>query len=400
MRRVNNKSRRKVLRAVACVLIFPFVLTGCMPYKELKDESIVEGVGIDLGSNGYDLTFQIYKPQSGSGGGGGGGSNSKSSSSTVTILQSSGSSLFDAVRNATLQNGRKLYFSNTRAYVVGQEVCRKNFSRLLDFMERNSQVEPSEHMFITKGKAADIMTHKKNEEIVPAVNLELMAQEYVNTSKMANIQLFDIFENVASGITDPIVSAVNLKTDSNGEQVMEMDGTAVFHNNSIAGYLDKTQTRGYLWITGKAKGGVIMLKLPNGGSASLEVLTNGSKISVSGDDKNPVIHIALKVASSLTEVESQSEYTIDSGFISVLNKLQSQRVTTEARDAVNKALSNYDADIFGFGMSIFENKPELWHKIGKKWAAYAKKIKVEITTDSSIMHTGLTTQTVFANKKA
>ena len=119
MRKGNKQKMRKA--ALAGTLLVSFLFTGCMPYKELKNESIVEGMGIDSDPDGYKVTFQIYKPEKG---GGGEESGKKGGGSKVTILQSSGASLFDAVRNATLQNGRKLYFSNTRAYIIGEDVCR------------------------------------------------------------------------------------------------------------------------------------------------------------------------------------------------------------------------------------------------------------------------------------
>ena len=393
MRKTNRHLHRKVLSTVACVLILPFILSGCMPYKELKEESIVEGVGIDFGANGYDLTFQIYNPEQNSGSG-----SKKSGSSTVTILQSNGTTINDAVRNATLQIGRKLYFSNVRAYVVGEEVCSEKFTKILDFLERNHEIKPNEQIFVAKGKAADIMTYKKDDEIVPAVNLELMAQNYAQTSKMVNVVILDIFKNVATGITDPMISAISLKKNDSGKEIIEMDGAAVFHNNSIAGYLDKTQTRGCLWIAGKATGGIVTLNLPQGGLASIEILGSSSKITLSANGEKPVAKVEITVNSSLTEIQSKSSYTIDSNFITGLEKLQNEAVTAEARNAVNQALKTYSSDVFGFGLKIFEDKPELWRKIGKDWEANDKNIRVDITTKSSINQTGLTAQTVFAKK--
>lgn len=392
--RAKARGRLKAFFAVMAAAAVPLSMSGCMPYKELKEESIVEGVGIDYGLEGYTLTFQIYKPSGGGGGGGGGGNTSKSgSSNTVTLLTTSGSSLFDAVRNATLQNGRQLYFSNTRAYVIGENVCGENFSKLLDFMERNQQIRPTDRIIVAKGKAADILNFKKNGEIVPAMNLQLMMQEYVQTSKLADVQIFDISKDVATGITDPVVAAVTIKNSDDGEGVLEMDGTAVIHNEKLAGYLDKEETRGFLWITGKTQGGVLTLQLPDGGTASMEVLTSSSKISLSGSDAAPVIKVDLSASTNLTEVQSQKTHSMDQRFVEELQNIQNRTITAEANSAIEKALKTYDADIFGFGMGIFENRPELWHKIGDSWNMYDKDIKVEVTTTSTVKHTGLTTET-------
>jgi spore germination protein KC len=392
MQKTSKKTAKKIIALIACMLILPIVLTGCMPYEELKSESIVEGMGIDYGDNGYNITFQIYNPKSG--GGGGGGDNGKNStSSTVTILQCSGASLFDAVRNATLQNGRKLYFSNTRAYVVGEEVCKENFNKVLDFMERNQQIRPSDHIYIAKGKAADVMLYQKDGEIVPAVNLQLMSENNVQTSKVEEVQLFDIFKNTATGCTDSTISAIAIKEENNGEKTLEMDGSAVLHNNHFAGYLDDKETRGCLWIKSKAQGGVLILNLPEGGTASMEIIKSSSKVSFSGDEKTPAVTVDISFHTNLVELQSQENYTIDGSFLSNLKKIQEDTVKAEAQAAIDKALKDYDSDVFGFGVKIFQNRPDIWHKIGSEWNQNAKNTKVEIKVDSIISHIGLTNQT-------
>lgn len=173
-KKAERKKIYKIFRAVAISLAASLLLPGCMPYQELKQVSIVEAVGIDTDdSGGYLTTFQIYKPQKG---GGDGGGEKKGATSQVNIIQSNGASIFDAVRNATLQMGRKLYFSNNRVFVIGEDICRTDMAELLDFMQRNQQIKPTEQIYAAKRKASEILTYKKDDEIVPAVNLEQISE--------------------------------------------------------------------------------------------------------------------------------------------------------------------------------------------------------------------------------
>lgn len=393
-RRIHKRSNRthlKITAVLLCVLAIGMTFSGCIPYKELKDNSIVEGMGIDWGTDGYEVTFQIYKPQKSGGSG-------NSGSSTISILQSSGVTVFDALRNATLQNGRKLYFSNVRAYIFSEEVCKKNLAKLFDMMERNHEIRPKSHVFIAKGKAADILMCKKDDEIMPAANLEEMARNYEQTSKIAKSQLIDIFKNISTGITDQAIAAVTLKSADNGDKIVEIDGTAIFHKNKLVGYLDPNQTRGFLFIKGSANGGVLVLNLSQGGTANMELSRSSSKITFEGDEKSPVIKIKIDFATELTEVQSENEYSVDDSFVASLKKLQNQTVISEAQSAIDVALSTYGADVFGLGLGIFENNPDIWHKIGKNWDETAKNLKVEITAESMIDSTGLTTMTSVKKK--
>jgi spore germination protein KC len=384
-----GSAHSSIIGAVACALSLSMVLSGCMPYTEIKQESIVEGVGIDSdGSGGYNLTFQIYNPQQSSGGGGQSGKGS--SSSQVTILQSNGTSIIDAVRNATLQVGRKLYFSNNRAYIIAEDICKNDFSKLLDFMERNEQIQDTEHMYVAKGKASDILTYKKDDEYVPAENFEAMSQSNVQTSKMVNVQLYDTFFDISSGITDPVLPATDIQTNAMGDQILKVDGTAVFHNNSLAGYLDDSETRGYLWIKGKVQGGVINVNLPQGGIASMSILGGSSKIKTQNTNGKPLIKINIKLNSKIIEIQSPSILNMDEKFMNQLGTLQNNAVKAEAQSAIDKALKGYGADIFGFGLDLYENQPQLWQKLSKDWNTNAKNLNVEINVTSNVGHAGLT----------
>lgn len=382
--------------AFAFALAISLGFSGCMPYQELKDESIVEGMGIDFGKNAYNVTFQIKDLQQS---GGGGGEDQKNSSPKVKIIQSTGASLFEAVRNANLQNGRKLFFSNIRAFVFGEEVCKEHFAELLDFMERNVQIKPTEQIVIAKGKAADILTFKEEDEILPAVSIEQMAKSYMETSKIPNIELLDVFKSVASGMVDPAVTAISIENMS-GKDTLMLSGTAVIHNNKLAGFLDYEQTRGFMWITGRGKGGTIQSKLPKGGRVTSEIEDSESKITVGGDEKAPVINITVKNKTNITEINSDVGYAIDSGFLKELGDIQSKEVKTEIEKAIQKVLYEYGADIFGFGQRIYREKPELWRKIGKDWSKNLNNIQFSINVESEVNHIGLINQPTYPVKNS
>jgi spore germination protein KC len=384
----------RIVGAVACSLALSTVLSGCMPYTEIKQESIVEGVGIDSdGNGGYDLTFQIYNPEQSGGGGGGGQSGKSSSTSQVKILQSNGATLFDAVRNATLQVGRKLYFSNNRAYIIGQDVCTNDFSKLLDFMERNEQVQDTEHIYVAKGKASDILTYKNDDQYVPAENFEAMSESNIQTSKIANVPLFDTFIDSANGITDIALPATSIQTNAMGDQILSMDGTAVFHNNSLVGYMNDSETRGLLWIKSDAEGGVLNVNLPQGGVAGMTILGSSSNINVKSNNGTPSISVKIKLNSKIAEIQSPNVLKTDDKFTKQLETLENNVVKTEAQSAIDSALKTYNADIFGFGLNIYEDQPQLWQKLSKDWKTTGKNINVDISVDSKVEYTGLNVKT-------
>ena len=384
-----GKHFARVAAAVLAAVLAALPLSGCLQYRELKAESIVVGMGIDADSSGgYLVTFQIYKPQQN---GGGGDSSKGGSSSQVTILQSNGSSIFDAVRNATLQVGRFPYFSNNRAYVLGAEVCRANLAQVMDFMQRNEQINPSEHIFMATGKASDILTYEKNGEIVPATNLDMMVENHDATSFSPAVRLVDVYRVMATGVTDVLLPLLAVKTN-NDKSIVMLDGSAAFRGGNLAGTLNPDETRGVLWVTGKVKGGVLNLPLQNGGIATMEIYKAGSKTETGEQNGVPVVRVNISLNTGLASLRSVQSITIGPALKSYLIARQNALVREEAEAAVGHALKGYGADVFGFGMKMFENEPELWRKISTGWAGSSKTARVEITVHSDISHFGSTTQ--------
>ncbi|MFT9077835.1 MAG: hypothetical protein ABF463_09730, partial [Ethanoligenens sp.] len=162
-------------------------LTGCTTSRELKDMDIVEGLGVDLLPDGeYQATYQIFQMQTGAGG------------EAVDILQTSGSNLFDCSRNATVQTGKRLYYSNERVLVIGSAVCRKGLTPLMDFFSRNHELRMGQRVFMAEGRAADILTAKNANGVITAKNLEQVALNEIYNSKIMDMQLGEVMERIST----------------------------------------------------------------------------------------------------------------------------------------------------------------------------------------------------------
>lgn len=377
---------KRLLRASALMVFILFLFTGCTPYKELKELSIVQGMGVDTDqSNNYKMTFQVIKSQSGgssSSGGGGSGGDSE-------IYISSGQTLFDSIRNTTLQVGRKLYFPSNQIFVIGEQVCRKNLTELFDFMQRNHDMRPNVEVYMAKGEAEKILTAQKSGQTVQAKDIAQISQSYYNSSKTIDIKFSDIYKELSSGITDIALPVVASAQDDGGKSMIVMQGTAVFNNNTLAGTLNELETRGYLWIMGKASSGIVVVTPKEGGAVGLEVTGNQSDIRVNLDKKgNPYIKIDIKVISHVGEV--QALYAANSPeYKAELENLQKKEVEKEAHMAIDKALRQYNSDIFGFGMKIYEKYPGKWRRLSGSWNTDAKNIPVVVSVESQITQRGI-----------
>lgn len=399
---------KRLRKTCAFLIIILLIFTGCAPHKDLKELSIVEGMGVDLNPDGsYLLTFQVFKPSSG---GGGGGTQTSGTTTQTTIIQSSGKSLFDASRNATLQMGKKLYYSNVNALIFSRDICKSKLPVILDFFERNHEIMPNERVFMAEGRAEDILTAKNEDGYIPASKIELISENNVYTSEMVDQQLEDLLKIQNTGIKDFYLGILSVKKSlsSNNQQssqsnsnngnsseennIIVASGTAIFHDDKLVDTFDYKQTRGLLWIIGKVESGAIVVNLKEGGNASLEIKKSSSKISVSVKNGIPCINVDINVESSISEIESTDVTNIGSAFKDELVNHQNQTVKNEAESAIKIALKKDNSDIFGFGLKLFEYQPAIWHKLEENWSKNAGTIQVNINVNSTISHNGLITR--------
>ena len=392
---------KRLISVVLCVAALALLSSGCTPVKEIKELAIVEGVGVDKNPNGsYMITFQIFSPQ------GGGGGGNQSSQNQTTNLQSTGVSLFDAVRNMTKQTGKKLYFSNVQAVIFGRAICSGDFVKMLDFMERNHEISPTERVFMAENRAEDILTAKGAQGSIAAADIAKISQNYYNTSMLMDVQLNDIEREEGFGSNDIALPVLSVRqgaktgggsggsgsSSSSGSQVVEINSTAVFSGNRFAGTLTPAQTRGVMWVVAREKvsSGVINVRMDNGGDVSMEIMEDETGISVSEKDGEPVVKVVIGFTTRLAENESGA--AVNAAFFQRVLRLQNEAVRNEAQSALDAALIKYKSDIFDFGEAVFQDQPSLWHKISGTWKERLPTLQVEMEIHSRIEDEGMITK--------
>ena len=389
-------------------------LSGCTPHRELRELAIVEGIGVDQNTDGsYFVTFQIYKPSSS-----GGSSDKGGTSEQTTIVQGSGVSMFDASRNVTLQMGKKLYYANCNIFILGREVCQTGMFQIIDFLNRNHEINAKQRVFMSATKASDILTTQQSGKYIPAHDLRLLSENYYNTSQMVDQQLGDLNDHLNGGITAPFLgvlqveqagtsnagqsptggqssssqssSSQNSGGGQSADQIVRAEGTAIFsRQGKLLGVMDKNATRGLLWIDDSVRSGVINVSAPEFGQASLEIRKASSTVRVVSRQGKPVIQVSVKFFTGLTEVRLPAGRSLDTATIRKIVVMQNGAVRGEIESALQFALRQQNADIFGFGQKIYEFQPKTWRLLSKSWDTMAGQTDVEVSVNSEINHSGL-----------
>jgi len=383
---------KKLIALLMILFLLQTMLTGCWNRRELKTLAIVEMLGLDRTEDGQiSLTFEILKPAEVKADNGGGGKG-------TWTLTSQGETVFDAFRNATLQASRKLFISQNKIIVIGQEAAKAGITPLLDFLSRDHEPRLLTHMFIAKGTAKDTLEVEHGQEKILATALENLAKVAAATSKIPRIQTLDVMKDLASKTSDPFIPGIDIFQNKEGEKVNKtiiLSNTAIFKKDKLVGWFDKKETRGLLWILGEVKSGIIVVKSPQEETKNvgIEIIKASSKIKPEMIDGNLVITMEIKEDGNLGEQMSEGVDLTKPDAFEELEKRQAAVIQSEINAALTKA-QDWDADIFKFGEEVHRKFPGEWPELKENWDREFKNIEVKVEVEAKLRNTGLVTRPV------
>lgn len=380
--------RKKFLILLTIAFI---TLGGCWSRRELDTLAIVTAVGIDKAKEDgkISIAFQILKPSeikapsSGSTGSGG--------SKGVWVLSSTGYTVFDAARNATMQSDRRLFFPQNKIIVIGEEMARTGISPLLDFFDRDPEPRRLSWLLIAKGKASDVIHAQHEQEKIPAKAIEGMIKTSGGTSTAVNVNLNDFFKQLSSPPTDPVACRIEMINEEESKnKKMRFTGAAVFKKDKLVGFLDRPETRGLNWVLGKVKSGIIVVKSPKEETknVALEIIRASSKITPEFQDGKLIITVEIKEEGNLAEQMSNVELT-NTEMLKMLEQRNTAVIKNEIESVLKKAQREWGVDIFGFGEAVHRKYPREWKELKDQWRDVFPDIKVQVKVDSKLRTAGL-----------
>ena len=298
--------RLQIYKIILIMLIICLLaVNGCWDAEELGNLAIVAAVGIDQDDKtGMILiTAQIIKPgevkSASSGGEGGGGEQPRKGGSqqAFLIVQSTGKTVSEAFRNFAFQLNRELYLSDNQIIVLGSAVAKKGVRPLLDYFIREREPREITWILVAKGKASEVLEAQMGLEKIPAIEITRLIENRNTTSQVSGITLAEFANRLMSKTTAAYATSIKLMGEPKKAQLI---GTAIFKDDRYVGQLDKTETRGFLWVIGKVVRGIITVNSPKGGQFNFGILKAKSEISPELDFGKLNIRVEVTAQCSLS----------------------------------------------------------------------------------------------------
>lgn len=365
---------------ILLLVLFIFLLSGCWDRQELDKIAIVTAAAFDKehGKDNTKLTVQVVDIGTSQPAGGG-----KGNQYTFWNISTSGDSVFDAIRNATQQSSKKLFWGHSQALIFGEELAQNGVKKYIDFYTRDPEPRELQRIIVTNGQGSDLLASKTRLTSISGLQIAELIYISKNTSQASRIDLHDFYLRMKSKAAAPIASYISKPPKKDKPPFLY--GTAVFDRNlKMVGTLNEEQTRGMLWVLGQVDSGIMVAPISKG-KVSFQLINCGSEVNPILKDDKITIEIKIKSWSILGENLSDNDI-LNPDVWEEMESAQEDFIRHEVMEAVIKA-QYLNADVFGFGDNVYRKYPLQWEKLD--WKNEFPKLKVKIEVESTVNVAGM-----------
>ncbi|AOY74897.1 Ger(x)C family spore germination protein [Clostridium formicaceticum] len=376
------------MKKISMIIIFAtglLFLTGCWNQREINDLGIAVAMGIDITEEEkIEVTVQMVIPRM--------LSEDITEKNAVVTYTETGLTLFEALRKINLVSSNKTYVGHIQLVVFGESVAKKGIQHVIDFLERDHEFRTQALAIVTKDMSAkELLETGSIMELIPAVHIVDMIQntEYIGTSR--RLLLFQVFEEFNSPANHLVLPTISKKAvqQPNFIKDLRLDGVAVFQQDRLAGFLNSQETRGYLWVIGEVRGGILVVP-PKGKQdelISMEILRTHSKMDVKLIEDNFHLIIEVEEEGNIGGQQNPKDHTNAEG-IAFLEKQKEALIYQEIHDAFYIAQNVLGIDFFGFGELVYKKYPHIWKEIEEDWDTIFQTCPVEIKVQAKVKGSG------------
>lgn len=382
--------RMKVISKLLIGVMTVVLLSGCWNRIEINDIAIVTAIGLDLvEGDKLRLSLQVAIPSKLGSTGGGGGESGKS----TIIISETGATVSEAYRNIQGKLPRRIFFSQSRVLLIGEELAKNGVNNIIDFHTRYAEPRINSFIMFTKGKASVVINSMPKFESISAEETKELAKLNVGLK----IYVRDFWNMLLADGLEPFAPQFRLEplevnTKNKTGKIQAVNGVAVFKKDMLIGWMDAVETRGLLWLRNEVKTGVITIKVPKedgGGNISTEIISTDTKIAPIL--KNGKLKLTINVTTELGVIENDSQLTMfETKVIKDIQREIEKEIRDRVQSVVDKMQKEYQSDIFGFGQSVYKKYPNEWNTNYKmNWEQEFPQLEVTINSKAFVRRIGL-----------
>lgn len=348
------------------VVVFSFLtpaLAGCWDRREIDDLAFIVLLGIDHleEGEGYQVTAELPKPQQLARSAEGGRSPGKAS----LLARARGATISAALAALMADLPRYVFLGHIKALVLGEAVAREGVKPVLDFFARERDFRLRTLLLVTPGRAEEVLALPTDLEnwLGTAVVKQFNQRQEVSTIPAK--RFYEFMEELSEPGVEPYTAGLAASKEA-GSGTFSLESVALFQGDQLVGWLDREESRNFLWILGKSqRSSLLVSDMETGGRATLKILRLVRDLKVETGPGRLVVNLKLRAVARLDELQGTEK--LDLPLV--------ERMATSAegvmRDNLNKTFQRvqreFGSDVFGLGQELRRSHPDQWKKLADRW---------------------------------
>lgn len=346
----DKKSKGKTILLSFFCFLFCILFTSCEMPVPLNQRLLIRGIGIDWQDGEYLATLQADEV-------------SENSQAMVVVYTSKGNSVLEALRNVTKQEGKIPQYSHDLTVVFGEGAAQQGLNKMIDFFLRNTEIPSASVIIVCQGNAQDILSAKKEEQIIPADTLGDAVKLGTYNGQTAASDVASLVNHLAGEGESAYLPYMKLVED-----VPMTCGTVLLDENGIQkDILDDRATRGLLLLTGQLQNGYISVYVNEDTKASLEITGGNTEIKVDEQNGNPVFTIEYSCKLNVTALEGDFKESYGKEYYQIICDAADAELRKNAQTALNQCIFENKLDVLQMGRWMHKQQPSLWNSWKKDW---------------------------------
>lgn len=384
-----------------CILSVP--LSGCWSSAPIEELNMEVGVALDSAAEISDKevekqedgklpkssqivsTYQFTIPQ-GSGGSVMKSSPNSSSANNYYNMSESSDSIVEALRQLSLRTRRTPIGHHVKVLVISEKLARtENFTRLIDFFTRDNDIRLSVMIFVSTGKAKDVLENALPDQ-TPSLVLEGISDNRDrNIGILKPVSLAKVvgpLKGKRSFILQNVISF-------NGGTKLSGAGVINGKKGLLVGFLDETEVEGLVWLTGKGIGGVLKAYDPvNNNLITYEIKSMHSKIKANVKDGQISFDVKVKSTGRYAEIFADTTMKLHDGIVKKDKAILEERVIELMQATMEKMQKELHSEAAGFGTSLRIQHPAVWRSVKDNWDETFSQIPIRYEVSLNIEEYG------------
>lgn len=372
------------------ILIFLAVIVAIFTFnekeiykKDIRNRLVIQGIGIDIEKdNSYTVTLQTIDTNAQSA-----TSEDGATQPPIKTYKVTGDTIYTTIKSVTEIEGKIPLYSQNRIIILGKSITEEKMDDVIDFFVRDVENSASIYIAAAKDRASDILETKNGEEYVSARSIEIGigANEY--DARIFGIGLYELINRYNSGSKDFAMPLLDV-TEKEGEQSVEIIGTAIFNNTRYREYMSKDETVYLNFLSDKVYNTAISLDRDNGEKLSLNVVDSKTYRTLKLENGKPTFKIKVKISADIAEISG--------GVSKKMTKQDIETIKTSAEQYIEKAITQtrkilyeeYESDACGLGRLLYIFKPSFYRKNEKNIDSVMQNSIFEVDVDLKIRRIG------------